>query len=68
MARQVTAIRSGAVTVADAVGAFLASPRTASPNTHRAYASVLDRLGAELGPGRRRAPVRGGQREVTRRW
>jgi hypothetical protein len=49
---EVTAIRGGAVTLAEATGAFLSSPRTASPNTRRAYAGVIDRLVAELGPDR----------------
>jgi hypothetical protein len=48
-----TGIRGGAVTLAEAADAFLSSPRTGSPNTRRAYAGVLDRLAAELGPGRR---------------
>jgi hypothetical protein len=57
----VTAIRGGAVTVAEAADAFLSSPRAASPNTRRAYAGVLDRLAAELGPGRQLAAVPGGE-------
>lgn len=52
-------IRSGAVTLAEAADAFLSSPRLASPNTRRAYAGVLDRLVAELGPGRQLAAVPG---------
>jgi hypothetical protein len=64
MARQqtgttVTAIRGGAATLAEAADAFLSSPRAASPNTRRAYAGVLDRLAAELGPGRQLAAVPG---------
>ena len=55
----VTAIRGGAVTVTEAADAFLSSPRAASPNTRRAYAGVLDRLAAELGPGRQLAAVPG---------
>jgi integrase len=55
----VTAIRGGAVTIAEAADAFLSSPRAASPNTRRAYAGVLDRLTAELGPGRLFAAVPG---------
>jgi len=55
----VTAIRGSAVTLAEAAGAFLSSPRAASPNTRRAYAGVLDRLAAELGPGRQLAAVPG---------
>jgi len=42
-----------------AADAFLSSPRVASPNTRRAYAGVLDRLAAELGPGRQLAAVPG---------
>ena len=38
---EVTAIRGGAVTLAKAADAFLSSPRAASPNTRRAYASLL---------------------------
>ena len=53
------AIRGGAVTLAEAADAFLSSPRAASPNTRRAYAGVLDRLAAELGPGRQLAAVPG---------
>jgi len=65
MARQqagtaVTAIRGGAVvTLTEAADAFLSSPRAASPNTRRAYAGVLDRLAAELGPARQLAAVPG---------
>src|SRR5262249_23461154 len=56
---EVTAIRGGAVTLAEATDAFLSSPRTASPNTRRAYAGVIDRLVAELGPDRQLAMVTG---------
>jgi hypothetical protein len=42
-AGDVAVIRGGAVTLAEAAGAFMSSPRTASPNTRRAYASVIDR-------------------------
>jgi integrase len=55
----VTLIRGGTVTIAEAADAFLSSPRAASPNTRRAYAGVLDRLAAELGPGRRLTAVPG---------
>ena len=55
----VTAIRGGTVTLTEAADAFLSSPRTASPNTRRAYAGVLDRLAGELGPGRQLAAVPG---------
>ncbi len=52
-------IRGGTVTLAEAADAFLSSPRVASPNTRRAYAGVLDRLAADLGPGRQLAAVPG---------
>ena len=55
----VTGIRGGAVTLAEAADAFLSSPRAASLNTRRVYAGVLDRLTAELGPGRPLADVPG---------
>jgi integrase len=55
----VTAIRGGTVTLAEAADAFLSSPRADSPNTRRAYAGVLDRLAAELGPGRQLTAVPG---------
>ena len=56
---EVTAIRGGAVTLAEAADAFLSSPRAASPDTRRAYAGVIDRLAAELGPHRQLAAVPG---------
>jgi integrase len=46
-------------TLAEAADAFLSSPRAASPNTRRAYAGVIDRLVAELGPHRPLAAVPG---------
>lgn len=52
----VTGIRGGAVTLAEAADAFLSSPRAGSPNIRRAYAGVLDRLAAELGPPRNCPP------------
>jgi hypothetical protein len=55
----VTAIHGGAVTLAEAADAFLSSPRVASPNTRRAYAGVIDRLAAKLGPHRQLAAVPG---------
>ena len=58
-AGEVTAIRGGAVTLAEAADAFFSSARAASPNTRRAYAGVLDRLAAELGPHRPLAAVPG---------
>jgi hypothetical protein len=59
------AIRGDAVTLAEAADAFLSSPRAANPNTRRAYASVIDRLAAELGPDRQLAGVPG--EEIARR-
>ena len=55
----VIATRGGTVAVAEAADAFLSSPRVASPNTRRAYAGVIDRLAAELGPHRQLAAVPG---------
>ena len=63
----VTGIRGGAVTLAEAADAFLSSPRAASPNTRRAYAGVLDRLAAELGPGRQLAAVPGDENAAAPR-
>ncbi|WP_327581669.1 hypothetical protein OHA25_37630 [Nonomuraea sp. NBC_00507] len=40
-----------------AADAFLATPRTANPNTHRAYASAIDRVIALLGRDRPLAEV-----------
>jgi hypothetical protein len=56
-----TAIRGGAVTLAEAADAFLSCPRTASPNTRHAYAGVIDRLAAEFGPRRPLAAVPGNE-------
>jgi integrase len=61
------ATRGGSVTLAGAADAFLSSPRVASPNTRRAYAGVLDRLAAELGPGRQLAAVPGDEIAVALR-
>ena len=50
--------RPGPVTVADAVAAFLSTPRvTGSANTRRAYIDVLYRLADQIGPGRELAHV-----------
>jgi hypothetical protein len=38
----------GAVTIAEAADAFLSSPRTASPNTRRAYTNVIDRTASSV--------------------
>ncbi|MEV4013499.1 tyrosine-type recombinase/integrase [Nonomuraea angiospora] len=55
-APKVTALRGGHVTLAAAADAFLA-PRTADPNTHRAYASAIDRTIERLGRDRPLADV-----------
>jgi len=55
----VTAARGGGITIAEAADAFLSSPRAAAPSTRRAYAGVLDRMAAELGPGRLLSAVPG---------
>lgn len=60
------AIRGAGVTLAGAAEAFLSSPRAASPNTRRAYAGLIDRLAAELGPHRQLAAVPGD--EVAAAW
>jgi integrase len=67
VAGDVAATRSSAVTVAEAADAFLSSPRAASPNTRRAYAGVIDRLAAEIGPHRQLAAVRGDEVAVALR-
>ncbi|MEU8398982.1 hypothetical protein AB0C28_27650 [Nonomuraea sp. NPDC048892] len=56
-APEVAALRGGHVTLAAAADAFLATPRTANPNTHRAYASAIDRVIALLGHDRPLADV-----------
>ncbi|MFB4276891.1 hypothetical protein ACBJ59_16480 [Nonomuraea sp. MTCD27] len=50
-APKVAPLRGGYITLAEAADAFLAIPRTANPNTHRAYASAIDRVTALLGRG-----------------
>jgi len=69
-AQDVTAIRGGAVTLAEAADAFLSSPRTASANTRRAHAGAIDRLAAELGPHRPLAAVSGDEiaAALRHRW
>ncbi|MFI7642710.1 tyrosine-type recombinase/integrase [Nonomuraea sp. NPDC049400] len=42
-APKVAALRGGYITLAEAADAFLTTLRTANPNTHRAYASAIDR-------------------------
>ncbi|MFD1932256.1 hypothetical protein ACFSKW_12300 [Nonomuraea mangrovi] len=54
---KITALRGGHVTLAAAADAFLATPRAANPNTHRAYASAIDRTIALLGRDRLLAEV-----------
>ena len=54
-APKVAALRGGHITLAAAADAFLAIPRTANANTHRAYASAIDRVIDRL--GRNRAAV-----------
>ncbi|MEV3986914.1 tyrosine-type recombinase/integrase [Nonomuraea sp. NPDC049758] len=46
---KVTALRGAAVTLADAADEFLSTHRLANPNTHRAYASAIDRTIAAVG-------------------
>nr|SBO96688.1 Mobile element protein [Nonomuraea gerenzanensis] len=45
-APKISALRGGHITLAAAADAFLATPPTANPNTHRAYASAIDRVTA----------------------
>ncbi|WP_189241072.1 tyrosine-type recombinase/integrase [Planomonospora parontospora] len=56
-APKVAALRGGHVSLAAAADAFLATARTANPNTHRAYASAIDRVIALLGRDRPLAEV-----------
>ncbi|MGW2156926.1 hypothetical protein [Nonomuraea sp. NPDC001699] len=55
-APKITAPRGEGVSLAVAADAFLATPRTVNPDTHRAYASAIDRVAAAAGwrttPGR----------------
>jgi hypothetical protein len=52
--RKVTALRGGGVALADAADEFLSTHRVANPNTHRTYASAIDRtIAAVGGPARR---------------
>jgi hypothetical protein len=55
--RKVTAIRGERVTLQTAVDAFLSAPRCENHNTRRAYATVIDRLIAQLDPARELADV-----------
>ncbi|GAA3467423.1 hypothetical protein [Nonomuraea roseola] len=56
-APKITALRGGGVSLAAAADAFLATPRIANPNTHRAYASAIDRTIDLLGRDRPLADV-----------
>ncbi len=56
-ARQVTAIRHEPVTLQAAADAFLSSPRCENANTCRAYATVIEKVIARLGPGRELAQI-----------
>ena len=56
-APKVAALRGGHISLAAAADAFLATARTANPNTHRAYASAVDRVIALLGRDRPLAEV-----------
>ncbi|MBB5781944.1 tyrosine-type recombinase/integrase [Nonomuraea jabiensis] len=56
-APKVSALRGGHVTLAAAADAFLATARTANPNTRRAYASAIDRVIALLGRDRPLAEI-----------
>jgi integrase len=47
--RKITAISGAAITLADSADEFLGTHRVANPNTHRAYASAIDRTIAALG-------------------
>ncbi|MEV4394814.1 hypothetical protein [Nonomuraea sp. NPDC049607] len=48
-APKITALRGEGVSLAVAADAFLATPRTVNPDTHRAYASAIDRVAAAAG-------------------
>ncbi|MDP9868912.1 MULTISPECIES: hypothetical protein [Streptosporangium] len=56
-APKITALHGGGVTLAEAADAFLATARTANPNTHHAYASAIDRTIERLGRDRPLADV-----------
>ncbi|MGZ6564906.1 MAG: tyrosine-type recombinase/integrase [Solirubrobacteraceae bacterium] len=55
--RKATATRSRQVTLQAAVDSFLSSPRCENANTRRAYATVIDKLIAQLDPARDLADV-----------
>jgi integrase len=52
--RKITALRGDGVTLAEAADEFLSTNRVANPNTHRAYASAIDRTIEQAGGGARR--------------
>jgi site-specific recombinase XerD len=56
-APKIAALRGGHVSLAAAADAFLATPRMANPNTHRAYASAIDRVITLLGRDRPLAEI-----------
>jgi hypothetical protein len=56
-APKVAALHGGGVSLAAAADAFLSTPRTANPNTHRAYASAIDRTITRLGRDRPLAEI-----------
>ncbi|RSN15653.1 site-specific integrase [Nonomuraea sp. WAC 01424] len=56
-APKIATLRGAGVSLAAAADAFLATARTANPNTHRAYASAIDRTIAALGRDRPLAEV-----------
>lgn len=60
----------GVVSLRTAVDGFLSSPQLTNPNTWRAYAAVLDRIAAEIGPERPVAAVAGDElaEAVDKAW
>jgi len=58
-AKKVVALRTKQVTLQAAADAFLSSPRCENPNTRRAYATVIDKLTAQLDPARELAQIDG---------
>ncbi|WP_246645069.1 site-specific integrase [Nonomuraea ceibae] len=56
-APKITALRGEGVSLAVAADAFLATPHTANPHTHRAYALAIDRVTTLLGRDRPLADV-----------
>ncbi|MBB6347233.1 integrase [Nonomuraea muscovyensis] len=47
--RKITALRGDGIALAEAADEFLSTHRVANPNTHRAYASAIDRTIAAIG-------------------